>query len=343
MLRPIGALVFGKNRSLSPCWLLLTLFLNPVGALADRYGRRWPLMIDIVLFSIINMASGFAPNLQTFIGLRAVFGICMGGEWVRRDGVWTTKKREIVGIWCIALYRDLAQVWRWNLSQSKPVVFSQGFSKKAMHVVTCWPPWSTMRSRAEAGPGGSSFGWVRRLLFWQSWFGSGSLNLKPSKKPKRRARCWIGRSGKKVTWRSKSTGCDWSTWWSLPPSSTFSLMALRICTQPFWWTSSDTLKRKRQWQVWSTTLVRLSAASCLGICRTTSAAVLWWWSVLSVLEPLLHCGLLDPPLRRCSLGRLWCSSLCKADGALCRLIWMKSLRLGSVVCYLVLPISSEIW
>ncbi|KAI8338069.1 major facilitator superfamily domain-containing protein [Chlamydoabsidia padenii] len=61
MLRPIGALVFG--------------------ALADRYGRRWPLMIDIILFSIINMASGFAPNLQTFIGLRAVFGICMGGEW----------------------------------------------------------------------------------------------------------------------------------------------------------------------------------------------------------------------------------------------------------------------
>lgn len=53
------------------------LIFYPVGALADRYGRRWPLMIDIILFSIINMASGFAPNLQTFIGLRAVFGICM--------------------------------------------------------------------------------------------------------------------------------------------------------------------------------------------------------------------------------------------------------------------------
>ncbi|KAI8061055.1 major facilitator superfamily domain-containing protein [Gongronella butleri] len=61
MLRSVGALIFG--------------------ALADRYGRRWPLMADIVLFSVINMASGFAPNLQTFIGLRAVFGICMGGEW----------------------------------------------------------------------------------------------------------------------------------------------------------------------------------------------------------------------------------------------------------------------
>lgn len=61
MLRPVGALIFG--------------------ALADKYGRRWPLMIDIVLFSVINMASGFAPNLETFIGLRAVFGIAMGGEW----------------------------------------------------------------------------------------------------------------------------------------------------------------------------------------------------------------------------------------------------------------------
>ncbi|KAG0174216.1 hypothetical protein DFQ28_000016 [Apophysomyces sp. BC1034] len=61
MLRPIGALIFG--------------------ALADRYGRRWPLMVDIILFSIINMASGFAPNLQVFIGLRAIFGIAMGGEW----------------------------------------------------------------------------------------------------------------------------------------------------------------------------------------------------------------------------------------------------------------------
>ncbi|KAI8384298.1 major facilitator superfamily domain-containing protein [Radiomyces spectabilis] len=61
MLRPIGALIFG--------------------ALADKYGRRWPLMADIVLYSLINMASGFAPNLQTFIGLRAVFGIAMGGEW----------------------------------------------------------------------------------------------------------------------------------------------------------------------------------------------------------------------------------------------------------------------
>lgn len=61
MLRPIGALIFG--------------------GLADKFGRRWPLMVDVVLFSVINMASGFAPNLKTFIALRAIFGIAMGGEW----------------------------------------------------------------------------------------------------------------------------------------------------------------------------------------------------------------------------------------------------------------------
>lgn len=42
---------------------------------ADKWGRKWLLIIDIVLFSVINLASGFAPNLATFIGLRAVFGI----------------------------------------------------------------------------------------------------------------------------------------------------------------------------------------------------------------------------------------------------------------------------
>ncbi|KAI8142983.1 major facilitator superfamily domain-containing protein [Fennellomyces sp. T-0311] len=59
----------------------ITTTLVRKSLLGDKYGRRWPLMIDIVLFSLINMASGFAPNLQTFIGLRAVFGIAMGGEW----------------------------------------------------------------------------------------------------------------------------------------------------------------------------------------------------------------------------------------------------------------------
>jgi MFS transporter, SHS family, lactate transporter len=66
--------------------LALTLGFRPVGAfifglLADRYGRRLPLMIDLVFYSIVEVLSGLAPNYWTFMVLRALFGIGMGGEW----------------------------------------------------------------------------------------------------------------------------------------------------------------------------------------------------------------------------------------------------------------------
>ena len=49
--------------------------------MADRYGRKLPLMIDLVFFSIVEVLTGFAPNYVTFFILRALFGIGMGGEW----------------------------------------------------------------------------------------------------------------------------------------------------------------------------------------------------------------------------------------------------------------------
>jgi MFS transporter, SHS family, lactate transporter len=66
--------------------LTITLAFRPIGAfifglMADRYGRKLPLMIDLVFFSIVEVLSGFAPNYATFFILRALFGIGMGGEW----------------------------------------------------------------------------------------------------------------------------------------------------------------------------------------------------------------------------------------------------------------------
>ncbi|CAG8578206.1 22243_t:CDS:2 [Cetraspora pellucida] len=66
--------------------ITVTLLLRPVGALifgilADKYGRKYPLMADIILYSMVELASGFAPNFQVFVALRAIFGIAMGGEW----------------------------------------------------------------------------------------------------------------------------------------------------------------------------------------------------------------------------------------------------------------------
>src|ERR1039457_6333709 len=66
--------------------LTLTLAFRPVGAfifglMADRYGRRIPLMIDLVFYSVVEVATGFAHSFTTFLILRALFGIGMGGEW----------------------------------------------------------------------------------------------------------------------------------------------------------------------------------------------------------------------------------------------------------------------
>lgn len=66
--------------------ITLTLIFRPVGAfifglMADRYGRRLPLMIDLVFYSVVEVLTGFAHSFATFLVLRALFGIGMGGEW----------------------------------------------------------------------------------------------------------------------------------------------------------------------------------------------------------------------------------------------------------------------
>lgn len=66
--------------------ITLTLAFRPVGAfifglMADRYGRKIPLMIDLMFFSVVEVATGFSHSFTTFLVLRALFGIGMGGEW----------------------------------------------------------------------------------------------------------------------------------------------------------------------------------------------------------------------------------------------------------------------
>jgi len=77
---------FGASVKMVAVGVTLTLMLRPFGALlfgwlADRFGRRMPLMIDVALFSALELATAFSPNLTVFLILRALFGIAMGGEW----------------------------------------------------------------------------------------------------------------------------------------------------------------------------------------------------------------------------------------------------------------------
>jgi MFS transporter, SHS family, lactate transporter len=63
-----------------------TLFMRPVGALlfglwADRVGRRLPLMVDVVFYSVVGFLCAFAPNFTVLVILRLLYGIGMGGEW----------------------------------------------------------------------------------------------------------------------------------------------------------------------------------------------------------------------------------------------------------------------
>jgi SHS family lactate transporter-like MFS transporter len=63
-----------------------TLVMRPVGAflfgaMAERYGRRPTLMVNVISFSVFELASAFAPGLRSFLICRALFGIAMGGEW----------------------------------------------------------------------------------------------------------------------------------------------------------------------------------------------------------------------------------------------------------------------
>jgi SHS family lactate transporter-like MFS transporter len=66
--------------------IFLTLACRPIGALlfgwlAEKYGRRPILMLNVATYSVLQLATAFAPTLGVLLALRALFGIAMGGEW----------------------------------------------------------------------------------------------------------------------------------------------------------------------------------------------------------------------------------------------------------------------
>src|SRR5213594_256827 len=77
---------FGRTRPDIALTLTVALAARPIGAvifgiMADRFGRRLPLMINVVFYAVISVMSGLAPSYQVFLILRVLFGIGMGGEW----------------------------------------------------------------------------------------------------------------------------------------------------------------------------------------------------------------------------------------------------------------------
>jgi MFS transporter, SHS family, lactate transporter len=77
---------FGKSSTAITSAITLTLLLRSAGAvifgvLSDRYGRKWPLIVNLVLVSILELSAGFVNTFQQFLAVRSLFGIGMGGIW----------------------------------------------------------------------------------------------------------------------------------------------------------------------------------------------------------------------------------------------------------------------
>jgi SHS family lactate transporter-like MFS transporter len=77
---------FGKSKETVAFLTTATLLMRPVGALlfglwADRVGRRVPLIVDVLFYSVVGFMCAFAPNFTVLLVLRFLYGIGMGGEW----------------------------------------------------------------------------------------------------------------------------------------------------------------------------------------------------------------------------------------------------------------------
>jgi SHS family lactate transporter-like MFS transporter len=118
--------------------VFLTQAFRPVGALlfgmlADRYGRRPVLMVNILSFSVIELACAFAPSLTALLVLRGLFGLAMGGEWgVGAALVFETLPREGRGTFSGILQEGYAA--GSILASLAYALFFGGFSFAGLHV-----------------------------------------------------------------------------------------------------------------------------------------------------------------------------------------------------------------
>jgi len=107
------------------------LFARPIGAvifglMADRYGRRLPLMIDLVFFSVFEVLCGLAPGYRSFLILRLLFGVGMGGEW---------------GVGASLAMESVPAKWRGMLSGLLQEGYSAGFLLASIVFWTVFPRW----------------------------------------------------------------------------------------------------------------------------------------------------------------------------------------------------------
>ncbi|KAG9220535.1 hypothetical protein CCMSSC00406_0003991 [Pleurotus cornucopiae] len=81
---------FGESTHAMTTAITLTLLLRPVGAfivglLADRFGRKWPLVGVLLVIAALQIITSFMTTFSRFLAVRSLYGIAMGGVWARRS------------------------------------------------------------------------------------------------------------------------------------------------------------------------------------------------------------------------------------------------------------------
>ena len=66
--------------------ITLTLLLRSVGAAifglaGDRYGRKWPMVLNMVVLGLLQIATIYSKTFQQFLAVRSLFGLFMGGVY----------------------------------------------------------------------------------------------------------------------------------------------------------------------------------------------------------------------------------------------------------------------
>ncbi|WP_089408107.1 MFS transporter [Granulicella rosea] len=123
--------------------LFWTQVMRPVGAflfgtMAEKYGRRPTLMLNVVAFSIFELASAFMPGLHSFLICRALFGIAMGGEW----GVASALALETLPAEGRGFFSGLLQEGYVTGNLLAALLFALLFPH--LHGVGVWAPWRVM-------------------------------------------------------------------------------------------------------------------------------------------------------------------------------------------------------
>ncbi|EIM81380.1 MFS general substrate transporter [Stereum hirsutum FP-91666 SS1] len=77
---------FDRDTSHITTAITLTLLFRSVGAVlfgvfSDRFGRKWPLVFNLLMISVLELGSGFVNTFRAFLAVRSLFGIAMGGIW----------------------------------------------------------------------------------------------------------------------------------------------------------------------------------------------------------------------------------------------------------------------